>query len=369
MNSDYSMFYNRSTLGSSLSGLAQSIQGIRTQQQQSKLAEIALRQEELKAQQAQEEQKKRADYEKRVSQYMGLRQINPQMTLEEDQELQNRMFAPELLQRRLQDPFEAQRVAQRDKELGIRATGQQLSAEEAQARQKRFEEQQERLIKQTAFDNKYKAKRQEMQLKNYDRGILEADRQYGLALSKLGYEQGEEARKDAELLQEIAPELQKWKKPDQDLNPINVNAINKGTAAVGNIISLSDKLKSEIKTFGLQKLKGEKKAEMEARVISLAASLNDPMFVDAGVLNEKDMENLKSMIGDPTDFMTLSEAQANAKMKSLEDFIESKYVNALEAYGIRGREGYTEILNKSKGFFKNSPRNIELNEDDKKLVE
>jgi hypothetical protein len=207
------------------------------------------------------------------------------------------------------------------------------------------------------FMEGYRTKNLAWKQKNYDRGVYEYDTTLAEKIRDQDWDESTKEREQLELSQKIAPVIQKFKNPDKKLDVIEVRKINEGTSATGNLLALSGDLSSQIDKYGLEKIKGANKARMESSVRAMATSLNNPMFVNSGVMSEGELENLKQMVGDPTDWWTFTEGEAKARMESLQKFIKSKYINALDAYGVNGGKAYNAINLKTKGFFKKNAMN------------
>jgi hypothetical protein len=381
------------TLGSSLSGIAQSINSYSDRMRQNKLSDIALQQNEMKTTQMQQQAKEEEDYKRRIAEYQRIVLQNPMMSQEEKIALRDRLFSKEMLESNIKDPFESRRLDIREKEAGVREMTAEERAEENLRKEDRFKTQsqlqKEKLENDTALRKerllfqREEAERRAGRHANADRIKEErlkisADR---LALQTEKHvkdyawkTEGKWDKEDAELLQEISPLLQKYKKEEQDLTPKGVHEILTATTDVNSLLNLTQKLEKEIEKYStFSNIKGSDKEAMKTLVATLIASLNSDAFYKAGVLQAGDLEMITQIIGNPTDFFRTKE-EARAKLNGAEDFIESKIVSHLEARGIKGRDAYNEMRKNASNFFEESSRYKNkgtsklLDEDDETLL-
>ena len=171
-----------------------------------KMNNLSLQQEQIKQQQLQSEFNQKKDYNDRMNQYKAaVQEMYQSGNIDENAlaQLRMKLFAPEIARQQIENPLEAERVRQRDVELGIRSENALLNREKSQALQK------------------HRDRMYDFQNKKYDSALIDANRRYGLAVEKFNFDKsgGSELVKrtieDSELLQEITPELQQYKKQNQ----------------------------------------------------------------------------------------------------------------------------------------------------------
>ena len=349
---------------------------------QSKLADLAMKQRQLEFEQAQakaeqeEIERKRQEQlmrqeEARNAEFMAQYQTaqmegEEQLSPEKIQEIYANVYPDKYAEMQVENALRQSSNPMAMLEYERKMANQEMARERLELQKKEAE----RRKKKDSYMESYREKNLAWKQKNYDRSVYEFDTMLAEKIRDQDWDESSKEREQLELHQKIAPVIQKFKMPNKKLDVIEVRKINEGTSATGNILALSENLRSQVDKFGLEKIKGKNKAKMQSTVRALATSLNNPMFVNSGVMSEGELENLKAMVGDPTDWMALSKDEVYARMDSLQDFVKSKYVNSLNAYGVYGDKAYNAIRLKTKGFFnKNaSMGQVELTEDDEALI-
>jgi hypothetical protein len=347
----------------SLNNISQNLGSIPQMMQQSRMADLAMQRrqfedEQMRAKIKREERERqrieqeRKLEEKRKAEFMaqyqtaqmeGEEQVNPEKIQEIYANVYPDKYAEMQVKSALKQSSNPMAMLEYERKMANQKMAQErleMQKEEAKRRQKK-----------DAYMENYRDKSLAWKQKNYDRSVYEFDTALAEKIRDQDWDESSKEREQLELHQKIAPVIQKFKMPDKKLDIIEVRKINEGTSATGNILALSGSLKSQIDKHGLEKIKGKNKAKMQSTVRSLATSLNNPMFVNSGVMSQGELENLKEMVGDPTDWMALSKDEDNARMEALQEFIKSKYINSLNAYGVYGDKAYNAIRLKTKGFF------------------
>jgi len=343
---DTSIYGRPMSASQGLASLAGGFQSIKD----SKMQDLAIQQREIALQQLKDKQARDAQF-RQDYQDMG---YTPGMSdPRELQDLYRDSFPMEVAKQQMkqsQNPLAMMKYEQSQERLD-------LQRKEAERRLKA----EGRKTEKDAFMKDYKTKSLKLREKGYDRGIQEFERTMAEKIRDQDWDESKIAREQVQLQGKINPAIQKYKMPGKVLDQIEVRRINEGTGATGNLLALTGDLTSQINKYGLQKVKGANKARMESSVRAIATSLNNPMFVNSGVMSEGELKNLKEMVGDPTDWLTFTEGEAKSRMESLQKFIQSKYVNSLNAYGIDGAKAYKEIQFRSKDFFKKMAK-VKINE-------
>lgn len=348
----------RGSFGPSLSqGMGNLASGLNSIKQ-AKMADLAMKQQEFNYQQAMLEAKRKEEERKRQEMLAMQEQAKRDEFMAKYQTAQ--MEGEEVLSTEQLQGIYANVYPEKFAEMQMKNMSNPLAMmeyerkmEDQRMRREKFEEQKKKNKHLKDYRDKNLAWRQ----KNYDRGVYEFDTALAEKIRDQDWDESAKEREQLELHQKITPVIQKFKNPDKKLDVIEVRKINEGTSATGNLLALTGDLANQIDTHGLEKVKGANKARMESTVMAVATSLNNPMFVDSGVMSEGELKNLKEMVGDPTDLFALSESEVKARIESLQKFVKSKYINSLDAYGVDGAKAYNAISLKTKGFFKKNAYN------------
>lgn len=336
MMADTSIYQTRQpTFSQGLSSLANSLRENAKIMQERKLAELAIKQKQLDLENKERERQKEEDF---LADYQTL-EMEDSLTPENLQSLYAK-YNPA--------GYAEMQMKQSDPSVKLREESNVLRRKELALKEiaeKRRSEQSKWKVEQDKIKNQMSNKRYDLSLQKYYSDL-------SMKQDQMDWEQSAPQRKQLELARRLSPIIQGYKKENQDLSVEGVKKINEGTASVGSLLSLTSALSKNVDKYGLNKLPGAKRSQMESQVLAIANSLNSPMFVNSGVLSPTELDNLKMMVGDPTDWFNLTKSQVKARMKELNNFIESKYVNRLEAYGLKGRPAFNSIKLKTKDYFK-----------------
>ena len=367
---DTSMYRRAPSAYDAMSGIAQNIGSYSDSMRQNKLSDLSMRQSEFNLSNSQREAQIRED---KIAEAKRLKQIEEQKRQEFMAQYQTaqmeggEQLSPEAVQEIYANVYPEKYAQQQMKnpmamlEYERKMEAQKLSKERLSLQK----DEAKRRIKKDSFMEDYRNKTLKWKSKNYDRGVYEYETSLAEKIRDQDWTESAPEREQLQLLAKITPELQKFKKAGKRLDTIEVRKINEGTSATGNLLSLTGELTRMVKKDGLQRVKGAKKAKMDSAVRSIATSLNSQMFVNSGVMSQGEFDNMKAMVGDPTEWTNLTEGEVNARMESLQNFVKSKYVNTLEAYGIEGEKAYKAIRLKTNNFFnKNSARSALTSEDE-----
>ena len=354
---DTSIYRRAPSLSSGLDSLTRGLQSIRANRiqdenlaKQNKLSEIQYQNALINQQENQRKLSQAANFRKDFEEMGYVPGISDPREI---QDLYTDYYPEQIAQMQLKQAFNTNPLAQaefeqKQKRLALSDERLSLQKEEANRRKKK-----------DSFMEDYRNKTLDWKQKDYDRGVYEYETTLAEKLRDQDWQESQRDREQLELLGKITPTIQKYKLPGKKLDQVEVRKINEGTSATGNLLALSGELNNKIDKFGLTKIKGENKAAMESAVRAMAVSLNNPMFVNSGVMSEGELDNLRQMVGDPTDFFALSEAEVKARMRSLQQFIKSKYINSLDAYGVDGAKAYQAIRLKTNDFFKKTSKEAE----------
>ena len=327
---DTSVYGRMRTPAQELLGLSKSLGNYANTYRQGAMNDVRLQQQQIGLQDAQRKQAKAEDFKRRQDQYQQALSLDPMMSPETRQDLESRMFQPEMLEQRLRsglrggDPF-----AERKMELA-----------EAEAKQKserlRLAKERLGLAKETNEQKKVRLQetidRQDWResVKITDDIARDVAQEETIANRKwtnefkLNKGPREYKQVQTELLGQVPSMLRgnyrgtsASSAKGKDLTPENIKVLTTATVGTSKILESTDQLVNMVEKHGKKYMPTEEKAEMESLIADIALAYKGDDFARLGVLNGDDLKILLKIMGDPT---TLIGAPANQQLKKLTTF-------------------------------------------------
>lgn len=325
-----------------LARLSQSLGGYAQNYRQGKMDNLQLQQQEIALANQRRKQEKQEDFTRRQKAYQDALALDPMMTPETRQDLESRIFQPELLEQRLRgglrggakvDPFAERKMLMAEERA--RLAGQRLTLGQEAGIQK-----QQRL--ELAIENqdwKQTVKLSDDIARDKAAERLAEDRRWTNEF-KLNKGPREYAQVQGELLGQVTPMVRANYRgtaaeslQGKDLTPENIKVLTTATEGTSKILESTDLLLAMVEKHGKEVLPSEEKAIMQSLISDIGLTYKGTDFANLGVLNGPDLEILLKIMGDPTSLTTMPANQQKAKLSTFRDILLKGYNKKLDARG------------------------------------